>query len=89
MLRCDDNGKRAVICPRCLPAADGKALSEAIAEYVSLIPEDNKADDKLRSHRLEICAECVGLSDGLCAECGCYVEVRSAKRNMRCPLKKW
>ena len=37
------------------------------------------------SRRLAICRDCDQLRSGLCALCGCYVELRAAKGRMGCP----
>ncbi len=29
------------------------------------------------------------LSDGMCMECGCYVQVRAAKSPLYCPIGRW
>ena len=35
--------------------------------------------------RLALCKGCGELANGICAQCGCFVELRAAKRQNRCP----
>ncbi len=35
--------------------------------------------------RLELCKECEKLIGGMCRVCGCFVEVRAAKKSVHCP----
>ena len=41
--------------------------------------------------RLAACRECVQLVNATCQLCGCYVEIRAAKRSARCPAspRRW
>ena len=59
-----------------------KALIEDIDEEVRT-PKDRYEE------RLKVCTECERLYDGMCAACGCYVELRAAKTNNSCPYDKW
>ena len=48
------------------------------------------SDDALYKARLEICSDCVHLDvSGTCMMCGCYVMLRSAIKDNKCPKKKW
>ena len=75
------------ICKRCLigDIPDQASLAELIRERIALLPEDQKADEALMASRLDACRACDHLNSGTCALCGCYVELRAAKRHMRCP----
>jgi len=75
------------ICKRCLlgEIPDQAALAELIRERIALLSDEQKADDSAQRARLDICRCCDHLNSGTCALCGCYVELRAAKRHMRCP----
>lgn len=75
------------ICKRCLigDIPDQASLAELIRERIALLPEEQKADEALMVSRLDACRACDHLNSGTCALCGCYVELRAAKRHMRCP----
>lgn len=62
-----------------------KALAELIRERIEAMPEEQRADDAATAARLAICKTCDHLMNGTCALCGCYVELRAAKRVQRCP----
>ena len=36
-----------------------------------------------------ICKECDKLNAGTCLSCGCYVEIRAAMKQSKCPNRKW
>ena len=74
-------------CRRCLleDMPSEAALMENIRDLISLLPQEQRADDELRVQRLSHCRSCDHLADGTCALCSCFVELRSAKLRMRCP----
>ena len=48
------------------------------------------ADELERDARLKICSDCKFLDiSGTCMMCGCYVMLRSALEDNRCPKKYW
>lgn len=63
----------------------------SILEYIKKIPEYRKTSDEEYSRRLNICRSCESLMNGICGKCGCFVELRAAKKEMYCPSeeKKW
>ena len=80
------------VCKRCLLAdIDVDGLYKKVSELIELMPEDVKADEKLYNSRLEICRRCSCLENGICRECGCFVELRAAARKNYCPsaYKYW
>ena len=80
------------VCKRCLLSeTDAKDLKKAIDELKMTMSEEKKADDKLYHKRLDICIGCDELINGMCAKCGCYVELRALQKIRRCPheLRKW
>ena len=76
-------------CRKCL-LADIKRedVLLQIKRLLELMPEDEKAGVRTYSERLDICRGCDRLVDGTCAVCGCYVELRAAKRDGTCPSEK-
>lgn len=81
-----------VMCRKCLLAdMDMGDIERSILQYIKELPEDKKADDETYRARLVQCRSCECLINGMCAECGCYVELRAAKKNMYCAgkTKKW
>ncbi len=80
------------ICRKCLLSEiDKDKVYSNVYELIDLLPPDKKADDNEYKRRLEICKSCDELADGMCAKCGCFVELRAAKKAQYCPheIKKW
>ena len=73
------------VCRRCLlkDLTDSDYFGSIYAYIDSLTPEQ-KAPAEVYNSRLAACRECEELRNGMCALCGCFVEVRAAKRNSRC-----
>ena len=82
-----------MICRRCLLSdmEAEKPLYQLIQEVVAAMNEDEKTPEALYQKRLAACKACERLMGGMCALCGCYVEVRAAKKGQRCPdtSPKW
>ena len=80
-------------CRRCLlqDMPDEAALIQNIRELIDLLPEEKRAEDDIRLERLAVCRRCDHLQNGMCVLCGCYVELRAAKKHMQCPAVpgKW
>lgn len=73
-------------CRRCLlQEADEGQLYEIIRQRIAQLPASQKADDEEYSARLSACSGCDSLVSGTCQKCGCYVELRAARRNSHCP----
>ena len=74
-------------CRRCLleDMPSQAELARSVRELVDLLPEENRAPEEERLRRLDLCRSCDHLLDGMCALCGCYVELRAAKKRMACP----
>ena len=60
-------------------------LADLIRERIDLIPERERAGDDAYRLRLACCKTCVDLLNGTCARCGCYVEIRAARKERHCP----
>ena len=75
------------ICRRCLleDMPSQAALAASIRDLIALLPEDKRTPREETSRRLAICRDCDQLRSGMCALCGCYVELRAAKARMGCP----
>ena len=74
-------------CRRCLleDMPSQAQLAASIRELIDLLPPERRAEPETVAQRLSACRACGCLIDGMCALCGCYVELRSAKRAMTCP----
>lgn len=76
-------------CLRCLlQAADENQLFEMIQQRIAALPPSQKADPEEYARRLSLCGGCDELISGTCRKCGCYVELRAAKRSASCPHEK-
>ncbi len=76
-------------CIKCLLAeCDESEVLEKIRKLLSLMPESEKAEPDIYNERLEICRNCESLINAQCMKCGCYVELRAAKKKERCPHEK-
>ena len=62
---------------------------KTLQELIDNIPEDVKTPSERYETRLKTCTECERLADGMCAACGCYVELRAAKASGTCPYDNW
>ena len=61
-------------------------MYELVREYIDSLSEEQRADETLYQARLHLCKECTELRNGTCVLCGCYVEMRAAKKRMNCPM---
>lgn len=79
-----------VRCKKCLLAdIDAGEELEKIKHLISIMPAKEKASEAEYKARLEACKECEKLIEATCILCGCYVELRAAKKKNSCPAKKW
>ncbi len=76
-----------LICRRCLlqEMEDQRPLYQLMRDWLAAIPDGQRAEDDVYAARLAACRACDHLNAGLCALCGCYVELRCAKAAQRCP----
>lgn len=76
-------------CFRCLllESSQEEAL-EKIRELIERMPASEKASRELYEKRLSICRTCDALMNGMCGKCGCYVELRAAKKTAGCPSER-
>ena len=70
---------------------DEGALLRTMEAYIHALPAELKVDEATYVHRLEQCKACDALLNGMCRECGCYVQVRAAKARLGCPapIPRW
>ncbi len=75
----------AAFCKRCLLRdMDDAAFFASVQAYVDRIPQEQKVPETLYRERLAQCGKCDHLVNGMCALCGCFVEVRAARKNQHC-----
>lgn len=78
------------VCRRCLlRELNETEYREKLERYIVGLDQALKAPEALYEKRLSVCRECEKLSEGTCLSCGCYVELRAAVKESRCPNKKW
>lgn len=74
------------ICRRCLLLdVDPQGLYQKVSELISVMSPDVKCSESEYRQRLEICQKCDCLENGICRECGCFVELRAAAKKNYCP----
>lgn len=79
-------------CPSCAARnADKGSYEEYIKTYLDSLPDEIKTPAEEYARRLDICLGCEEYITKTCILCGCYVEIRAAKKIMYCPLSfdKW
>ena len=77
-------------CRKCLlKEGQGEDLYRSVMEYVESIPLEEKVSEEEYDRRLKICKTCDYLTNGMCALCGCFVEVRAVKISQRCAKDFW
>ena len=54
-------------------------------EWMAALPPEERAAPERYEARLAACRACEHLADGMCALCGCYVELRALKARAGCP----
>ncbi len=83
------------ICKKCLLMdVNPEEYSAKIGRILDLTEESRKADDNLYQQRVMVCRSCeklvvTGKETGTCLACGCFVELRAALKESRCPYKYW
>lgn len=77
-------------CVKCLlQDFDEETYVSKFLRVIRLMKPQERASEEVTARRLQICRECDRLEMGTCLACGCYVELRSALKNGKCPYKKW
>ncbi len=73
-------------CRRCLLSEiDRDGVYKTVLEYLASLDDAVRCGADEYASRLRICRACDRLSDGMCSLCGCFVEVRAAKKMQTCP----
>lgn len=72
------------VCRRC--AEEDPDLAAHLDEYVASLPKEVRASPAAYEYRLSRCAECPRRRGILCSVCGCFIQVRAAKRMLECPI---
>ena len=76
-------------CKKCFfEEIDRDGIYAEIKDMIAVLPESERTDEQEYRRRLEICGGCEYLGEGTCGKCGCFVELRAAKRLMNCPHEK-
>ena len=79
-------------CKRCLlNEMQDQDFAKSIYDYIGSLSDEIKTPDEIYQKRLNLCRECDNLINGMCKLCGCFIEVRAAKKTQYCPLtaSKW
>ena len=72
-------------CKRCLlHETNQEELLATIRDYIESISDEIRTPPDLYEKRLAICKTCDNLVNGMCRLCGCFVEVRAAKKDNYC-----
>ncbi len=73
-------------CKKCLLRdLDKNEFFKSLQEAIDAIDEDVRTPSELYEKRLSECSSCEKLLEGMCAVCGCFVELRAAKTGSYCP----
>ena len=74
-------------CRKCLTKdMDDGEYYRTVQEYISNLPEEIKISSDFYEKRLHYCQNCDNMVNGMCRLCGCFVEVRAAKKMSHCAL---
>ena len=64
---------------------DEAELAALVRERAEAVPEEERTPEAEYAERLSRCRGCASLMRGTCRECGCYVEIRAARKRQKCP----
>ncbi|MCM1049818.1 MAG: DUF6171 family protein [Clostridiales bacterium] len=77
-------------CRKCLTTDMNESEYFAnLHDYINNLDADIKVSGKIYDERLAVCKSCDLLMDGMCAACGCFVELRAVIGKNSCPYDKW
>ena len=72
-------------CRKCLLATtDQGDVYATVQAYIAAISPALKTTPAVYERRLAACQTCCHLISGMCVLCGCYVELRAAKKAQTC-----
>ena len=81
-----NTGAAGRVCRRCLLEELGQGdYLESVRRYRARLPEKERTPDDVYESRLASCRVCEELVNATCNLCGCYVEIRAARRSSACP----
>ena len=76
-----------ILCARCLEKdVPESELAAYLDSYIGDLPDDIRVDADTYMYRLRQCAACPHLIKFTCVKCGCYAQVRAARKHNGCPL---
>ncbi len=76
-------------CRKCLLSAyDPDGALQTVREMIGLIPPEQRVGEEEYRRRLAVCESCEALNAGICGKCGCYAELRAAKKRLGCPHER-
>ena len=79
-------------CKKCLLRdIDKNEYFKTLKQAIDAIAADERTEEAVYEERLGLCSECEKLIEGMCAVCGCFVELRAAKKSVYFPAvnAKW
>lgn len=85
-------GQSKPFCRRCLlEDMPENEYFKSLKEYIAHLDETIKVSEEVYEERLSLCRQCDQLLNGMCRQCGCFVELRAAVRKNYCPAadKRW
>lgn len=93
----DANGQQAQGCSSCGDKKDKPlpSLAAQAGNLVSAVGQHAMAgfkstDEGTLGNRNSICDKCDDMrSDGRCAKCGCYMQIKAKWDSAKCPVGKW
>lgn len=79
------------VCRACeLPGAPGSFRElEAFMETSPVYAPEKRAPAPMYLERVGVCLACRDRMGVTCGQCGCYVPLRCALPQNRCPMKRW
>lgn len=81
-----DSQSNRTPCRRCLLSEiDRDGAYRTVLEYIGSLDPTVKCSREEYAARLQVCRSCEHLSEGMCALCGCFAEVRAVKKHQNCP----
>ena len=73
-------------CTRCLlKDLNEKDFEQHIAAYLKELGTEKKVPEEEYQKRLSQCLSCDSLIQGVCKDCGCFVELRAIHPKASCP----
>lgn len=77
------------ICKKCLIGQQAEDYLRMIEKSKAAIRPKDRTPDERYAQRIAVCESCEHLKGPTCMACGCYVELRALRSNVKCPYRKW